>query len=132
MSSIRHILTIPSPFKGGNDWVSLIGAYVIADRVIGTDRKIKLTVDRRPDKHSFRFAEMADRHKAGQTAQFPEASITRDELGPNGMPVSQITYDFFEVKVIAFIPRSSTEETIEFSVAKYSKFEIAKVEVFFD
>jgi len=132
MSTIKHYLTIPAPFKGGNDWVSLIGSYMIADKVLGADRKITLTVERRPDNFSFRFAEMADRAKTGSPAQFPEASITRDETETNGRLVSESIYDFFDVKVTGFIPQSKTEERIEFSVGRYTKFEISKVEVFFD
>jgi hypothetical protein len=132
MSLIKHYLTIPAPFKGGNDWVSLIGSYMIADKVLGADRTITVTVERRPDQFSFRFAEMADRARTGSPAQFPEASITREEIEANGMPVSESIYDFFDVKVTGFIPRSKTEESIEFSVGRYTKFEISNIQVFFD
>ena len=133
MSYVTNLLTIPAPFKGGNDWISFISTHEIRDSQKGSTRKIELTVERKPDKHSFRFSELANRHKADPTQPppWPEANIVHEERADNNTPISNTTYDFWVVQVIDFIPGGGRER-IKFSVAKYSIFKIANSEVFFD
>lgn len=130
----RNILTIQDYHNGGGDLVFDVGEGFML-QLSGTKDTVKsarLTITRKPDKHSTRLGMFAYlRTQPGyQSLGFPYIYLTRDTYSDDGKFVSRVVYIFPNVTVDSILMRGDREE-ITFICGGFSEMSISKVGVTF-
>lgn len=110
MSNSHISLTIKDFIEAG-DWRTEVGSFAFISQGRGPAQVTKLSINRRPDQYSNRFAVLAYlRHKnRDHNLVFPRATLTVDRYAANGALISRSTYDFCEFKVEGHIEYDRVE-----------------------
>lgn len=131
MSSSKNTLTIKDYHNAGGDLQIEVGeGFILQDRIKGSVRITKLTVSRKPDKHSTRLGMFAYLHtKPGyENLGFPEVILTRDTYSDSGKFLSRKMYVFSNVAIESVFMRGDMEE-ITFISSGFNEIEISKAGV---
>jgi hypothetical protein len=106
----------------------------VSSSAAGKITQVKLTVTRKPDKHSTTlgmFAYLHNNEKDYENLGFPSVSLALTTYSDAGKFVSRKIIDFPNAKVDSRLMRGDDEE-LTFVSNSYKEFEIAEIEVFFD
>ncbi|MEW6129655.1 MAG: hypothetical protein AB1757_21625 [Acidobacteriota bacterium] len=105
----KNTLTIKKYWNSGADLVFEVGeGFLLKDSIKGTVRITRLTVYRKPDKHSTRINMFAQLRNRG--LGFFEVILTRDRYADSGQFLSRTTYTFTDVGVESLYMRDNREE----------------------
>jgi hypothetical protein len=130
-------LTLEDYWSGGGDLQLEVNegfAMQIASNADGKIKRAKLTVKRKPDKHSTRigmYSYLYNHEKDYEDFGFPSVSLTVDTYSDAGKFVSRKIYDFPSAKVESSFVRGNDEE-LTFVSNTMKEFEVSEIEVFFD
>jgi hypothetical protein len=136
MSFTKKTLTIKEYWNSGGDLDLKINegfALQISSDSNGKVKKVKLTITRKPDKHSSRLGMFAFLHTRDgyQNLGFSEVAMTVDTYSDAGKFISRKVYALSNVIIESSLMRGDEEELI-FAAGGMSEFEISQVGVFFN
>jgi hypothetical protein len=128
MGTSKNTLTIKKYWNSGGDLETEVLSFVVQERVKDGMRTVRLTVARKPDKHSNRLNMFAQLRSRG--LGFSEVVLTRDTYSDGGQFVSRVMYVFPQVAVEGYFWRGDHEE-ITFVGGSFSRMSISKAGVTF-
>ena len=121
ITSMEQTLTIKNYHNGGGDLTLKLTGSIISGRVVGKTQIIKLTVVRKPDKHSSRLGMFAflRRRPGYQSLGFSEMTLTIDIFSADGKLTSKTIVVFFDVGVES-VTADGNDEKIIFTAGRKS------------
>ena len=126
---VKNTITIKDYHNGGGDLEFEVGeGFALQTR--GTNDKVmsaRLTVTRKPDKHSTRLGMFAYvRTRPGyESLGFSKIYLTRDTYSDSGLFLARVVYTFPNVAVESVMMRGDLEE-VTFLCGGYSEMAISK------
>jgi hypothetical protein len=136
MSISKKTLTIKNYWNSGGDLDLKLNdgfALQISSDSTGKVKKAKLTITRKPDKHSTRLGMFAFLHTKDdyQNLGFSEVTMIVDTYSDAGKFISRKVYTLFNVIIESSLMRGNDEELV-FVASGISQLEISQVGVFFN